>query len=105
MNVNKIKARLNNIEAAAINFVPTKGLVRSGGKIAEKGELNALLDVFAKPTDDFIRILVRRKYRIENVLNQSIADNKSQPFDQGHSFDFKGRKRQGFGESQLLIAQ
>jgi hypothetical protein len=66
--------------------------------------LTALSGDFVKPTDDFIRIFVRRKYGIENVLNQSITYNERQPFDQCHSFDLKDGKVYGFSENQLLIA-
>ena len=71
-----------------------------------KGPLQWLLiaSVLRKPLNDFLGVLVRRKYRIKDLLDQPVRDDQSQPLDQRHRFHFEGGQTQCARKIQMLVA-
>jgi len=55
--------------------------------------------------DDFCRVFIRRKNRIENLCNVASFDDERQPFDQSHAVEFKRREPQSLGEHEICVAQ
>src|SRR5215471_16181584 len=85
---------------------PRSAKNRRKSRRLEGAELTRNADrMFLQPADDFFRVFVGRKDRIEDVLDATVADDHCETLHERHALDRESRQAHRFGEGELLVAQ
>lgn len=58
-----------------------------------------------KPGQHLRRVGIRRKHRVEHVLDNAVADHQREALEQGHPIDGEGGRLERRGKAQVGVAQ
>src|SRR5919197_4869888 len=72
---------------------------------AMRRELSLADPTLAKPGDDFLSILVRREYRIEQFSDDAVVDDECHAFEQRHAGNLERRQLEGARKLEPFVGK
>jgi len=80
-----------------------KGTTKECGVPVRSGRL--LFNPRLQPSYDIVRIPVRGKNRVKDMLDFPVFDHKSETLQQSHPTSLEGRKAQGLSKAEMLVGE